>query len=239
MSMSYLAIENDIDFYERESAFWGTRNINSIRVSSMLEGIKEAATKQFAYIGINASNIEDYQTKLSYLRKATTAPILISTNVYCQKEHSKTTELGADLYGKVFEDSIDNFRSVTAIMSRVGNIASQRQYPFKFLSCGDIFMIHSQRQVFVDDVYVDLTTQDYDLLHLFIDNRGYVFSYEELYNTIWKSEYDESAITVIKNAIKRLRQKININECNTNVIQNSWNHGYMCPDILVSKPQET
>jgi len=35
MTLTYLAIENDIKIHERESAFWQSRNVSSIRVSSM------------------------------------------------------------------------------------------------------------------------------------------------------------------------------------------------------------
>lgn len=35
MNLPYLAIENDIGFHERASKFWESRNISSVRVTSI------------------------------------------------------------------------------------------------------------------------------------------------------------------------------------------------------------
>lgn len=87
-------------------------------------------------------------------------------------------------------------------------------------------MLLPLRQVFINGKQTSLTRQDYDLLHLFINNCGDALSYEQLYEQIWNAEYDESANTVIKNAIKRLRKKLCGDERDTSYIENVWGYGY-------------
>ena len=60
----YLAIENDIAIHDRDSAFWLSRNVASVRVSSMTEGI-------------NGDNI-NFKPQLPLLREATNDP-----NIHC------------------------------------------------------------------------------------------------------------------------------------------------------------
>ena len=106
MEKVYLAIENNLAIHERESRFWLSKNISSIRVASirvasMNEAIMLARKRHFYYIGINASNV-DYLPKLPLLRAVTNSPILVSTAKYNANEHSKALRSGADLWGMSF-----------------------------------------------------------------------------------------------------------------------------------------
>jgi len=124
MDIKYLAIEKDIAVHERESKFWQSRNISSVRVLTMSEGIKEAAREQFLYIGINAANI-NYMPMLKLLREVTNAPILISITSYTMQEQGEATSNGADFFGQVSENPNDNYTSVMACIHRLNERASQ------------------------------------------------------------------------------------------------------------------
>ena len=227
MSLKYLAIDKDKRNHEMHSMFWKTRNISAKRVDTVAEGIKEVATNDYLFIGINSSSVKGYQTDFSFIRRSTDIPIFISANKYDPEEHEKVTVLGADLYGQLYANPHHNYTTVTAIIKRLNDIWKKRDCPLKILSYGNLIILLQQRQVFVGEKQIRLTRQDYDLLHMFVNNQDCALSYEEIYHSVWMSEYDESANLVIKNAITRLRKKIGDEDGNTFLFDNVWGYGYI------------
>jgi len=125
MGLAYLAIERDEGNHEMQSNIWRTRNVDAKRVGSMVEGINEIAKTDFLFIGINSSSIEDYTACFSYMRNATNIPIMIAANSYDPVEHGKASVLGADLYGQLYDNPLDNFTSITAVIKRINDIGKK------------------------------------------------------------------------------------------------------------------
>ena len=232
MGLAYLAVERDATNHEIQSKFWMTRNISAKRVGSIVAGINEAVKNDYLFIGINSSTVDDYKVDFSCLRNAANIPILISANAYDLAEHGKATVLGADLYGQLYENPCDNFTSITAVINRINDISKNHNCPAKILTYDNILMLLMQRQVFVGESQVKLTMQDYDLLRFFISNRNRALSYEEVYQQVWHSEYNDSADLVIKNAVTRLRKKLGRDDNDTDLVENLRNYGYICKEHI-------
>ena len=236
MQLTYLAIENDLAVHQRESEYWLARGISSIRVSSMSEAIDAASKQQFLFIGINASNI-NYQPCLGLLREVTNDPILISTTTYTMQEQGIAIQLGADLFGQISDAPNDNYKSVMALIQRLEARSKQVKPPLKIAVYKNILLSYDYRAVFINDVKIDLTRIEFELLYTLTTNPGRVFTFEQLYNQIWESECDKSITDVIKSAVARLRKKIGDNKQDNHdgiLIENLWGVGYRCPllDVL-------
>jgi DNA-binding response OmpR family regulator len=226
-----LAIEKDDVFHERESAFWLSRGINSVKVTTMTEGIAEAMKQSFLYIGINAANI-NYAPQLPLLRETTNDPIFISTTNYTMQEQGDAVTLGADLFGQISDNPEENYNVVMENINALHERTKRRKLPTKHLiPYSKILVAPKHRQVFFADKEIELTRIDFDLLCLFMNNRGTVLSPEQIYNRLWKNEKAESIDDVIKSAIKRLRKKLNgYGEENGNgFIENIREVGYRLP----------
>ena len=231
MKLTYLAIENDLNFHQRESEFWLARGISSTRTSTMSEAIDLASKQPFLFIGINASNV-NYQPCLGLLREVTNDPILISTTTYTMQEQCVAIQLGADLFGQISDAPNDNYKSVMALIQRLEVRSNKTKPPLKIAVYRNILLSYDYRTVFVDDVKVDLTKIEFELLNTLISNPGRVFTFEQLYDQIWSSDCDKSIPGVIKNAVARLRKKIGDNgqeEQDGSIIENLWGVGYRCP----------
>ena len=76
---------------------------------------------------------------------------------------------------------------------------------------------------------VRLTAKEFDLLQLFINNRGKVFSREAMLETVWKYDYMGDARTVDVH-IRRLREKIERNTSQPEFIFTKWGVGYYFTD---------
>ena len=76
---------------------------------------------------------------------------------------------------------------------------------------------------------VTLTLKEFDLLQVFVNNRGKVFSRESLLETVWKYDYTGDARTVDVH-IRRLREKIERNPAQPEFIFTKWGVGYYFTD---------
>ena len=225
MEITYLATENDDVIHNRESSFWASRNISSLRVSTMSEGIKEAINSQFLYIGINADNI-NYRPQLPLLRESANDPIFISTSNYTMQEQWEAITLGADLFGQISKNPDDNFHNVMANINALQERTQQRRPRVKLLFYGNVLMSPKYRKVFVDDKEIELTKLDFDLLYYLIINRGIALSTEQIHSQVWKNERTELIDNVVMCAIKRLRKKIAGQNTYNCIIENVWGIGY-------------
>ena len=79
--------------------------------------------------------------------------------------------------------------------------------------------------VYQNDEKIDLTYKEFELLRLFIQNKGVVFSRKDVLNRIWGMEYIGGTRTVDVH-IRRLRSKIG-DEFNS-IIETVRNVGYKC-----------
>jgi DNA-binding response OmpR family regulator len=85
------------------------------------------------------------------------------------------------------------------------------------------------RSVSLDGKDIRLTAKEFDLLNLFINNRGRVFSREEMLDAVWKNDYagDERTVDV---HIRRLREKVERNPTQPEFIFTKWGVGYYFTD---------
>lgn len=77
-----------------------------------------------------------------------------------------------------------------------------------------------QRKVFDQGVEIDLTTKEFDLLMMFIKNKGIAFSREVILTNVWEENYYGSD-RVVDDTLRRLRKKLpNLN------IHTIYGYGY-------------
>ena len=74
-----------------------------------------------------------------------------------------------------------------------------------------------------------LTAKEFDLLQLFITNRGRPFSRQEMLDAVWKYDYSGDARTVDVH-IRRLREKIERDNNKPEFILTKWKVGYYFTD---------
>ena len=81
------------------------------------------------------------------------------------------------------------------------------------------------KQVTVDGEEVRLTSIEYKILELLMDNLGKVFSTDEIYDRVWKEPYFNADNTVAVH-IRRIREKIEINPKEPKYLKVVWGIGY-------------
>ncbi|HOP64689.1 MAG TPA: response regulator transcription factor [Spirochaetota bacterium] len=93
------------------------------------------------------------------------------------------------------------------------------------INIGQLKINLKEYAVYLADEKLDLTYKEFELLRLFLQNRGVVFSRKDVLNRIWGMEYIGGTRTVDVH-IRRLRSKIG-DEFNS-IIETVRNVGYKC-----------
>lgn len=75
------------------------------------------------------------------------------------------------------------------------------------LELGGLVMNLDERTVTIDDERIQLTYKEYELLHLFLNNLGKVFTREQLFSIVWEMDHIAESRTVDMH-IRTLRKKI-------------------------------
>ena len=122
---------------------------------------------------------------------------------------AKTTEL--DLV-KGIEDGADDYIkkpfSVMELISRVKALLRRTQITeIKELSLDGIVVNNEKHEVTVDTKVVELTYKEFELLSLFILNKGIVLSRDTIMDQVWGTDYEGESRTIDMH-VKTLRQKL-------------------------------
>lgn len=80
-------------------------------------------------------------------------------------------------------------------------------------------------EVFKDGEEIKLTPTEFDILVLLGENRGKVFSIENIYNSVWKQDFMQSDNTVMVH-IRKVREKIEDDPRRPKFIKTVWGVGY-------------
>ncbi len=92
-------------------------------------------------------------------------------------------------------------------------------------SFGDLTIDHEGRRVYIRGREMNLTTKEYDVLELLVNNQNKVYSRENLLNLVWGYDYPGDVRTVDVH-IRRLREKIEDNPSEPKYVHTKWGVGY-------------
>ena len=151
------------------------------------------------------------------IREESNTPILIVSARTSKDDKLNGLILGAD-------DYIEKPYDIDIMLAKIAGIF-RRRYAVDELTFGDIRINKVSRCVFKNDVRLDLTAKEFDLLLLLVENKGKTLTKEYLFNQIWGSDSfsEQQTLTV---HIKWLRQKIEDDPKKPKRIQTVWGVGY-------------
>lgn len=151
------------------------------------------------------------------IRAQSNTPILIVSAKTGKDDKLLGLNLGAD-------DYIEKPYDIDIMFAKIGGIF-RRRYSLDELIDGRLRINRINRTVCKDNMPVEMTAKEFDLLVLLIENKGRTLSKEYLFNTVWGSDSfsEQQTLTV---HIKWLRQKIEDDPKEPRKILTVWGVGY-------------
>lgn len=127
-------------------------------------------------------------------------------------------EIGGDDY---ITKPFDNTELVLKIKSHLRQNQRINENNSNILISGDIILNKDTFEVIKDNEKINLTTREFELLAYFMENMNIALSKEQIFDSVWKSEYGDIGTVAVN--VKSLRDKLNDND---KYIITIWGYGY-------------
>ena len=157
------------------------------------------------------------------IRESSNVPIIMVTAKSESSDKLLGFEYGADDYVTKPFDILELKARVRAILKRTAQRPEQQES--ELLASGDLMLDMLQRDVTVRGTHVELTAKEFDLLAVLMENRGRVFSRDDLLTRVWGAGYPGDIRTVDVH-VRRLREKLERDDANPEYILTKWGVGY-------------
>lgn len=153
----------------------------------------------------------------SKIREQSNTPIIIVSAKTEKDDKLNGLILGAD-------DYIEKPYDIDILLAKIGGIF-KRRYAFDEITDGDLKLNKAEKSLYKNDVQIEITAKEFELLLLLIENKDKTLKKEYIFNQVWGSDSfsEQQTLTV---HIKWLRQKIEDDPKDPRRIQTVWGVGY-------------
>ena len=161
---------------------------------------------------------------LRQTREFSRVPVIMVTAKGEDMDKIMGLEHGADDYITKPFNILELKARIKAILRRSAQKSGAGKQGARIKS-GDLEICMESRRAFNNKKEVNLTAKEFDLLALFINTPGKVYSRESLRDIIWESA-NHCDVRTVDVHIRRLREKIEENPGDPRYIMTKWSVGY-------------
>ena len=160
------------------------------------------------------------------IREFSSVPVLFLTAKTQEPDKNEAYDTGGDDFlSKPFEQS-ELIRKVKALIRRYNVYKGREDNNDGILSVGAISIDPYKRVVMKENEVIHLTDKEFALLFFLVKNRGRSWNLDELYENIWQEKYLPSSSNTVMVHVLRLRQKIEDNPAQPEIIRTIYGKGY-------------
>lgn len=163
-------------------------------------------------LDIMLPEIDGYEL-LEYI-KPLNIPVIFITAKASLNDRVKGLNLGA-------EDYIVKPFDISELIARINVVLRRFHKNENILSFADLIIDIEKKSVTRNNIVLDLTPREFDLLVYLVRNKDVVLSKEKIYEAVWETEYDGNTRT-LELHIQRLRKKVGLN----NHLKTLYKSGY-------------
>ncbi len=161
----------------------------------------------------------------SLIREVSNVPIILLTAKSEEADKILGLGTGADDYVTKPFLPTEVIARVRSHLRRYLELGGSSEKKTERLEIGTIAMDDTEKLVTVDGVPIALTPKEYEILKLFMQNPGVLFSPKEIYRRIWHGNPYGAEGTVAVH-IRHLREKIEIDPAEPRYLKALWGQGY-------------
>jgi two-component system, OmpR family, alkaline phosphatase synthesis response regulator PhoP len=152
-------------------------------------------------------------------------PIIMLTSKSEEDDKINGLDIGADDYiTKPFSNK-ELLSRCKAVLRRYGTAVDVQKEQNKEITIRSLSISVINKLVIKDNVIINLTAKEFDLLYLFMENPGRNFSRMDILERVWGENFDGLEHTV-NSTINRLRMKIEDDASNPEYLLTVWGIGY-------------
>lgn len=163
-------------------------------------------------------------TTMSKIREFCNVPVILLTAKSEDTDKILGLNIGADDYVTKPFNPVELLARVKSQLRRYMLLGGTSVKPDR-ITIGGIELDDNEKLVLIDGEKANLTPTEFEILKLFMQNPGQVFSPKDIYNKVWKEACYGAENTVAVH-IRHLREKIEINPAEPRYLKVVWGQGY-------------
>ena len=167
---------------------------------------------------------------LEEIRKNKNIPVIMLSAKSEDIDKINGLNIGADDYVTKPFNPVELIARVNALIRRYTKLGAIQEKK-GIIKNGELIIDDELKKVIVDGKDIKLTPTEYNILKFLTQNRGKVFSIEQIYKNVWDGEC-YAAENVIAVHIRHIREKIEINPKEPKYLKVIWGVGYKIETIL-------
>ena len=230
-----LVCDDDKEIVEAIEIYLQQEGYNVLKAYNGKEAMEIVSTQtvHLIILDLMMPELDGIHTTLE-IRKKSSIPIIILSAKSQDADKILGLNIGADDYvTKPFNplELVARVKSQLRRYTTLGNISEGEETGEEHVyRTGGLVVNDDRKEVTVDGESVKLTRIEYNILLLLIQNKGKVFSIDQIYEKIWKEEafYADNTVTV---HIRHIREKIEIDPKNPKYLKVMWGIGYKIESI--------
>ena len=220
-----LVVDDDKEIVNAIEIYLSQEGYNIIKAydgEEALERLKENEI-HLIILDIMMPNKDGIET-LQEIRKDKTIPVIMLSAKSEDYDKISGLNTGADDYVTKPFNPEELIARVNAMIRRYTNFGENKEKN-GVIKNGGLIIDDELKKVTIDGKNIKLTPTEYNILKFLTENKGKVFSIEEIYQNVWKDEY-YAADNVIAVHIRHIREKIEINPKEPRYLKVIWGVGY-------------
>lgn len=232
-----LVVDDDKEIVKAIEIYLGKENYKIIKAydgEQALEKIKENQI-QLVILDIMMPKKDGIET-LEEIRKDKNIPVIMLSAKSEDIDKINGLNNGADDYITKPFNPVELIARVNALIRRYTKLGSSinetasESEKTNIIKNGELVINDDLKKVIVDGKEAKLTPTEYNILKFLTQNKGKVFSIEEIYTNVWDGEC-YAAENVIAVHIRHIREKIEINPKEPKYLKVIWGVGYKIEDL--------
>lgn len=229
-----LVVEDEPHIRELVSLHLGLEGITVTPAADGEEALRYVQAEPFDVVVLDLMLPKvDGVTVCRAIRRQTTnadVPILMLTARREESDKVLGLESGADDYLTKPFGVRELVARVRALLRRPRAQKTTIGLPGEIITAGPLRVDPARRQVHRGSESIDLTPHEFDVLYLLAANPGIVFSRDMLLERVWTSDIHVTERSV-DTLVKRLRQKVEADSADPELILTVWGTGYKFSDV--------
>ncbi|OXM14447.1 response regulator transcription factor [Paenibacillus herberti] len=221
-----LIVDDELEIREALVIYLKSDNVEVFTASNGIEALEilEKETIHLIIMDIMMPQLDGIKTTFK-IRESKNIPIIMLSAKSEANDKILGLNVGADDYITKPFNPLELIARVQSQLRRFTNLGAFQTTEDEIIQVRGLVLNKSSKTVEVDGEDVRLTSKEYKILELLIENKGRVFSLEQIYERVWNEPMLTSENTVAVH-VRNIREKIEINPKDPKYLKVVWGIGY-------------
>ncbi|ASJ56328.1 response regulator transcription factor [Brevibacillus formosus] len=220
-----LVVDDEAEIRDAIEIYLKNESMTVFKASNGLEALEVLENEEIQLILMDIMMPKmDGMTATFQIRQKKNIPIIMLSAKSEDTDKILGLNIGADDYVTKPFNPLELIARVKSQLRRFTNLGSAQMTEDEIQVRG-LTLNKSTKNVAIDGNEVRLTATEYKILELLMENKGRVFSIEEIYERVWREPYMNAENTVAVH-VRRIREKIEINPKEPKYLKVVWGIGY-------------